>query len=136
MKLCVAAKAIVRRPDGKVLIVRESGSYDEGTNEGKWDVVGGRLDAGESLLEGLQREVEEESGLRVTKDRVLTVEDKFQTIKGEAVHIVRVYYLCQAGDEPVVLSDDHDEYAWVDPADAGEYPLMEDVAAAIAQIKK
>ena len=40
MKLFVAAKAVVMREDGKVLIVRESSSYVEGTNEGMWLVVG------------------------------------------------------------------------------------------------
>jgi 8-oxo-dGTP diphosphatase len=127
MKLFVAAKAIVERSDGKVLIVRESGEYDEGTNEGKWDVVGGRLDAGEPLLEGLQREVREESGLEVVVNRVVTVNDKFQVIKGEDVHIIRVYYLCRAQGEQVVLSADHDRYEWVTPNDYEEYGILEDV---------
>ena len=48
--------------DGQVLLVhnlRRSGRTD-------WSTPGGVIDAGETLLQGLTREVEEETGLRVT----------------------------------------------------------------------
>ncbi len=49
--------------DGAVLLVRNrrrNGSHD-------WTPPGGVIDEGETLLEGLTREVEEETGLRVTE---------------------------------------------------------------------
>ena len=50
MQLFVGAKGLVSRLDGKVLIVRESTSYKEGTETGKWDVVGGRIEPEENCL--------------------------------------------------------------------------------------
>ncbi|MEK7153242.1 MAG: NUDIX hydrolase, partial [Patescibacteria group bacterium] len=63
--LQVAAKAAVIDDKGRVLIVREAATGKNNTKVGLWGLVGGRLDPGESFLDGLQREVAEETGLRV-----------------------------------------------------------------------
>lgn len=39
IKLAVGVKAFILNEEGKVLILREA-KYDEGTNDGKWDVKG------------------------------------------------------------------------------------------------
>ncbi len=63
-KFFIATKAFIVR-DRKVLIVRESSKYQDGTNAAKYDVVGGRLTPGERFDESLRREVKEETGLEV-----------------------------------------------------------------------
>ena len=42
-KLFTATKAVIENPSGKILLLKESKKYDEGTNSGKWDVAGGRV---------------------------------------------------------------------------------------------
>lgn len=111
MKLYVGVKALVEK-EGKILLLREA-KYDEGTNEGKWDVPGGRILPEESLLDGLAREVAEESGLTVTPGPVLSVTETFPVIKDEPSHIVRIHYLATWESGEVVLSGDHDSYEWV-----------------------
>ncbi len=128
MKLFVGAKGLVARPDGKVLIVREGSQYDEGSELGNWDVVGGRIEPHEPLLEGLAREVFEESGLKVTVGALLGVTENFPVIKGETVHIIRVYYACTTLETEAVLSQDHDAHEWIDPEAYESYGLMKDVA--------
>lgn len=49
---------MIARADGKVLIVREGKKYEDGTELGKWDVVGGRIEPEESIYAGLRREVQ------------------------------------------------------------------------------
>jgi 8-oxo-dGTP diphosphatase len=58
----VVGGALIVSEDGVLLVQnrRRNGSHD-------WTPPGGVIDEGESLLEGLTREVEEETGLRVTK---------------------------------------------------------------------
>ncbi|MEX0918102.1 MAG: NUDIX hydrolase [Candidatus Paceibacterota bacterium] len=126
MKLFVGAKGVVHHK-GKVLLVRESSEYADGTGEGQWDMVGGRIEPEETVRDGLVREVREESGLTVTPGALLDVFDGFPEIRGEACHVVRLYFLCEASSADVVLSDDHDSYEWVDPGDIGEKVLMNDI---------
>ena len=63
-KLFLATKAFIIY-EGKVLILRESGSYQDGTNAGRYDLPGGRLNPGEKYDEALAREVLEETGLTI-----------------------------------------------------------------------
>lgn len=134
MQLFVGAKGFIQRPDGKVLIVREGASYIEGTELGKWDVVGGRINSDEPIIKGLKREIYEESGLEVTVGEVLGVHENFPTINGEQVHIIRIYYACTTDVDVVTLSDDHDAYEWIDPNDSDVYPIMDDVADLLKQL--
>jgi 8-oxo-dGTP diphosphatase len=63
MREWLVAGALVEAPDGVLLVrnVRRGGRSD-------WSTPGGVIDAEDrSLLEGLTREVEEETGLRVTR---------------------------------------------------------------------
>ncbi|MCA9362556.1 NUDIX hydrolase [Candidatus Kaiserbacteria bacterium] len=135
MKLFVGAKAVIQRSDGKVLIVREGSAYEEGTNIGKWDVPGGRIEADEALLAGLAREVKEEAGLEVEVGEVLYAADNFPEIKGEKAHVVRIYFACTTTKQEIVLSKDHDEHAWVDQTDIEKYAVMEDAAIAIRNLQ-
>jgi 8-oxo-dGTP diphosphatase len=128
MKFFFGMKALIARADGKVLIVRESSNYGEGTETGKWDVVGGRINLDEPMFAGLKREVAEESGLQIEIGQVLALTENFIEIKGERCHIIRSYYACQVmGEEAVRLSVDHDKFDWIDPETHNDWHLMEDL---------
>jgi 8-oxo-dGTP diphosphatase len=57
----VGVAVIVRRADGRILIGKR--------NDGTWGVPSGKLERGESLLACAAREIEEETGLRLTSIR-------------------------------------------------------------------
>ena len=61
----VAASALVRNDKGQILLVR--------THSRGWDMPGGQIETGESLIEGLKREVLEESGVQVEIGRLAAV---------------------------------------------------------------
>ena len=127
MKLFVGAKGVVVR-DGKILLLRESTKYADGTETGKWDVPGGRIRPEETVFEGLMREVKEESGLSVRPIGLpIGVFDGFPEIRGEKCHVVRVYFICEPENGEVVLSDDHDAFAWILLEERGEYDLVGDL---------
>ena len=124
MKLFVGVKGFVEH-EGKILILREQ-QYDEGTNEGKWDVPGGRIESKEPLFDGLKREVKEESGLSVEPGKAFHVAENFPAIKEEKCHIIRIYITCIiAGSPEVVISQDHDQFAWIDPQRHIDYILID-----------
>jgi 8-oxo-dGTP diphosphatase len=58
----VAAVALMRK-GGEVLLVRQRGPGDE---RAYWGLPGGIVEPGETLIEGLLREVREEAGVEVT----------------------------------------------------------------------
>ena len=126
IKLFIATKAIVVH-DGKVLLLRESGSYDDGTNCGRFDVPGGRLSPGEHYLEALKREVKEETGLDVEVGRPVAVNEWRPVVRGEQWQIVGTFFECHASTDQVTLSEDHDAYEWVDPKAIDEYPVIKNL---------
>lgn len=109
----VAVKAVIQNKDGKFLIVREGE---------RWQAVGGRLEKGEKLEEGLRRETQEETGITELEiGKVIHVDEWFSKPEGELKHIVAIFFLCKADPEKVLLSKEHQEYAWVLPDELGSF---------------
>jgi len=134
MKLFVGAKGIVHH-QGKVLLVRESKVYQDGSKAGKWDFVGGRINSDEKVRDGLIREIKEESGLDVVSGQLVGVFDGFPEIHEETCHVVRIYFICESKSSQVTLSADHDAYDWVDPDTIGNKILVDDIAEMLFEFK-
>jgi ADP-ribose pyrophosphatase len=62
-KIGVSQKAIIFNREGKILVLRRSGTAL--SNPGKWDFPGGDLEFGEDAIGGIIREIREETGLEV-----------------------------------------------------------------------
>jgi ADP-ribose pyrophosphatase YjhB (NUDIX family) len=125
-KLFLATKAFIEH-DGKVLVVRESKKYADGTNAGKYDVIGGRLAPGERFDDALIREIQEETGLAVFINKPFFVNEWRPHVRGEQWQVVGIFFSCTAGSEHVKLSGDHDEYKWIDPANYAQENLIENL---------
>jgi 8-oxo-dGTP diphosphatase len=107
MKLSV--KIVVRDQTGRCLLLKRSMS--SGGNPGKWEFPGGKIDPGEGLDEALLREVVEETGLTVS------IQGVAGTAESEAPTAKVVYLILEGRVESgqVRLSEEHDDYLWVDP---------------------
>jgi len=128
-KLFVATKAFIIF-HGKILILRESNKYQDGANANKYDVVGGRIKPGQNFLESLLREIEEETKLKVTVGNPFYVGEWRPIVKGEEWQIVGTFFECKADDDKVELSEDHDDYKWIDPIEYLSYPIIENLKPA------
>ncbi|MFZ6035922.1 MAG: NUDIX domain-containing protein [Patescibacteria group bacterium] len=125
-KLFPAVKAFIFH-EGKVLIVREAPGYTTGTQIGKYDVVGGRMEAGEHITDALRREAREEAGLDIEIGQPFFVNESWPVVNGEPHQIIRIFFRCHAKTATVRLGTDHDHYQWIHPADYRLYPIIENL---------
>jgi 8-oxo-dGTP diphosphatase len=97
--------------DGKVLLVPQWDGYD---------FPGGGLELGESLEEGLKREIREETGLESeVKDAILVTQDYYtHAFSGKKFQCVLIYYVCEAvGGEITDANFDSDEKKYAKKAE-------------------
>lgn len=122
-KLFVATKAFIKY-QGKILILRESTKYEDGSNSAKYDVVGGRIKPGQNFRESLLREIEEETRLKVKVGRPFHVGEWRPIVRGEQWQIVGTFFECETDSDKVILSEDHDDYQWINPEEFKNYPVI------------
>lgn len=110
---------------GKILILRESKKYSGGTNHGLYVIPGGKVNEGEHFLDALVREVKEECGI-ISKIKIrhpFHVDEWYVSVPGKPRHIVGIYFHCISLKENIVINDEFDTYAWINPRLYKRYPL-------------
>ena len=126
--VCVGA-ALFR--NGRLLLLRrvpEPGGIWLG-----WDLPGGAVEVGESLEEGLRREIREETGLRAGPLRpyygsMFTTRGR----DGRPVQIVAVNFVGHAlgSAVPRLAPLEHDRFAWVGRRQLGRYRVARGIVPA------
>ncbi|MBI3290759.1 NUDIX domain-containing protein [Candidatus Falkowbacteria bacterium] len=136
IKVFTATKAFVSYQN-KILILRESNKYQDGTNAGKYDVPGGRIKPGQRFDESLLREIKEETGLEVKIGKPFFVNEWRPEKNGELWQIVGVFFECVAESDRISLSEDHDDFKWIEPRGHKNYNLIENLHPAfVAYLNK
>jgi len=111
--------------DNKVLIVKRSeGSY---THAGKWGFPGGGIDEGETPLEAVIRECEEEIGIEPIDLSFLTKNKRLIWFKGK---------LPTSPTKCVKLNFEHSDWAMIGIEDIDKYDLIEHMAEIIKGVLK
>ncbi|HEX9759514.1 MAG TPA: NUDIX hydrolase [Candidatus Acidoferrales bacterium] len=110
--------------DGRALLIRRGGE----PLKGQWSIPGGTLELGETIAQGVVRELREETGLEV---RVLDLIEVFERISpstgsGDArpqYHFVILDYLCAAPSGDAVAGSDVTHVAWAAEEELARYAL-------------
>jgi 8-oxo-dGTP diphosphatase len=103
--------AVIRR-EGRLLITRRL----EGTHlSGLWEFPGGKVEAGESPVESLRRELLEELGVAAAVGRQMLVVEHGYPERTVRLH----FHACQITGEPEARLGQ--EMAWVSPRDLPRY---------------
>jgi 8-oxo-dGTP diphosphatase len=107
--------------DGRALLIKRG----HPPLQGEWSIPGGTLELGESLLEGVGRELSEETGIRVrVVDLIEVFERVFRDEEGKVrYHFVILDYLCEARSGSARAGGDVVEVAWASEGELEHYWL-------------
>jgi 8-oxo-dGTP diphosphatase len=115
---------------GRVLLIRRGSE----PLLGEWSIPGGTLELGETLEEGVARELLEETGLEVRVIELIEVFDRIylETAAGESVqkrgprfHYVIVDYLCERISGTPAAGSDVTDVAYAREEELGNFRLTE-----------
>jgi len=93
--------------------------------EGEWSIPGGMLEIGETILEGVQRELLEETAIEVkVLDLIEVFERVFPDDDGRTkYHFVILDYLCEAVSGEAGAASDVTDVAWAQEDELASYSL-------------
>ena len=107
-KFALSAKVVIRNEQGQCLFLKRS--QTSANNAGKWDLPGGKIDRGESFDKGLLREVEEETALKISLDRVAGCAE-VQLPDRKVAYLIFEGHI-ESG--ALRLSNEHDGHDWIE----------------------
>ncbi|WP_406088274.1 NUDIX domain-containing protein [Kitasatospora purpeofusca] len=107
--------AAVIRHGGRVLLVRRSPDDYMG---GLWEVPSGTVEAGETILDALHRETNEETGLTISHVTGYIGHFDYENSRGGTTRQFN-FAVAVVKTEPIVLTE-HDAHQWALPGDLPE----------------
>jgi ADP-ribose pyrophosphatase YjhB (NUDIX family) len=115
------AGALVEDVNGRVLLARRA----KEPFKGRWDIPGGFLEAGEHPLDGLRRELLEETGLEVEPQEFLGVWMDRYGGESTAEATLNLYWTARVESGEARAADDVDDLRWFEPE---ELPAPDELA--------
>jgi ADP-ribose pyrophosphatase YjhB (NUDIX family) len=115
------AGALVEDVNGRVLLARRA----KEPFKGRWDIPGGFLEAGEHPLDGLRRELREETGLEVEPQDFLGVWMDRYGGESTAEATLNLYWTARVESGEARAADDVDDLRWFEP---DELPAPDELA--------
>jgi ADP-ribose pyrophosphatase YjhB (NUDIX family) len=115
-----AAVYLVLFKEGKTLLLRR---FTTGWQDGMYSMVGGHIDAGETVLDALIREAREESGVEVTKENIRVAHTMYR--KSDEADYVDFFIVADSwkGEPTITEPDKCDDLSWFSILDLPENTL-------------
>jgi 8-oxo-dGTP diphosphatase len=93
--------------------------------KGYWSLPGGALETGETLEQGIVREVREETGLEVAPVKVIEIVERIMPDAQGAVeyHFVLIDYICRVTGGELCAADDASRVIWIARRELANYKI-------------
>ena len=122
--------AIVTR-DNKFLLLKRS-STDK-NNPGRWALPGGHVEDGESLTEGLLRELKEETNLDSKELFCRKIHEMPHENENKTIHI---FWIMKTKGDVILQDGEHDEFVWCSADGASMYNPLKHIEKTFKSIEK
>lgn len=105
---------------------------------GVWEIPGGGTEYGEKPEEGLEREILEECGIKVSVGRPVAVSDYYIERNGERVQRVEITFLCGLllDNSEIILSEEHDLFVWKNVNDLNDLKMTDYMSEIVNEVIK
>lgn len=113
MKTRIVLTGILRDKDLFLVVKRNE---NDNLYPGSWEFPGGHLEKGETLKDGLKRELEEEIGFTENFNPIIThYFDELKERNNELIHDLELDFIINVDSSKmdIKLSDEHSDYKWV-----------------------
>lgn len=113
MKTRIVLTGILRDKDLFLVVKRNE---NDNLYPGSWEFPGGHLEKGETLKDGLKRELEEEIGFTENFNPIIThYFDELNERNNELIHDLELDFIINVDSSKmdIKLSDEHSDYKWV-----------------------
>jgi 8-oxo-dGTP diphosphatase len=129
-RIVLGVAAVIWNGRGDVLLIRRA----KEPRKGQWSLPGGRLEFGETLIEGVRREVREETGLEVEILGLIDVAETIRDAEAGAAndHFVLIDYSARVISGTAVAASDAAEARWFALAELHALPLWSEMRRIIA----
>ena len=134
-QIILVNRCFIFNKENKILLVKR---YSEDRKDpNKWEVPGGKLDAGEDLSVSKKREIVEETGLLIEEIKPLVFANSYIINDGgyKDFTYVSLFSLNKIIDGKVLLSEEHTEYAWVLYESLKDFDLTPETQKAVEVMK-
>jgi len=120
-------KILIRNDEGQFLILKKASSYD-GMSD-KWEQPGGSIEDDEDRFEAARREIKEETDLEISEFEDLV---RLELETSEKINCFVMYAESFSGS--VEISEEHQDWRWIDRKEALELDWHRDAAYIIPVI--
>ncbi len=117
------AKIVLVREDDKILILKRARKLiTEKSSPWEWDLPGGHAETDENLADTIVREVWEELSLSLGEVTEIYTEEE------------TTFFVSYEWEGKIMLSNEHEEYLWINPKDVDNYNVGDKYSLAIGRI--